>query len=216
MIIVVQSSTSLQLGPFLRTIRFMLSKADQSLVKRLLAKDETALREFYSLYKDSLLQYLLRTLDQEDAEEVLQDAYLQTLEALRNFRGQSSLKTFLYSIAKRRAIDKLRKKKIKKIFFSYFPQRFVDSLATVLMKDDLDEKYLEGKIERVLKDLPNDYALVLRLKYKEGYKVADIAKEIKLSFKATESLIFRARKSFVTTYNTYERQGVFSFKKAIQ
>lgn len=126
----------------------MLSHKDQHLIQRLLQKDEQALREFYLLYKDSLLQYLQRSLSSDDAEEVLQDAFMHTLDALRNFRGQSSLKTFLYSIAKRKAVDKLRRKSIKRVLFSYFPEKFVDSLATVFMKDTLDQKHLEKKLKR--------------------------------------------------------------------
>jgi RNA polymerase sigma-70 factor (ECF subfamily) len=194
----------------------MLSSKDQRLVQRLLQKDENALREFYVAYKDSLLQYLQRSLSNEDAEEVLQDAFMNTIDALRNFRGQSSLKTFLYSIAKRKAVDKLRKKSIKRVLFSYFPEKIVDSLATVFMKDTLDQKHLEKKIERIFQDLPNDYSLVIRLKYKEGYKISEIAKRFNLSPKAAESLLFRARKAFITTYDTYERQGLFSIKETFR
>ena len=194
----------------------MLSEKDRLLLQRLLDRDEDALREFYLAHKDALLSYLQRTMGIEDAEEVLQDSFIHTLDALRNFRGQSSLKTFLYSIAKRKAIDKLRKQRIKRIFFSCFPEKIVDSLATVFMKDTLDQKYLEKKIERILTDLPNDYALVIRLKYTEGYKVADIAQKIRLSTKATESLLFRARKAFIMIYDSYERQGLFPIKETFQ
>lgn len=194
----------------------MLSQKDQNLIQRLQHKDEQALREFYLQYKDSLLQYLQRTLSNDDAEEVLQDSFMHTLDALRNFRGQSSLKTFLYSIAKRKAVDKLRRKSIKRVLFSCFPEKFVDSLATVFMKDTLDQKHLERKIEKIFQELPNDYSLVIRLKYKEGYKISEIAKKVNLSPKATESLLFRARKAFMLTYDTYERQGLFSIKETFR
>jgi len=194
----------------------MLGNQEKALVQRLLEKNEDALREFYSSYKDALMMYLQRSLNPEDAEEVLQDAFIHTLDALRNFRGQSSLKTFLYSIAKRKAIDKLRKKSIKRILFSCFPEKIVDSLATVFMHDTLDQKYLEKKIDHILGKLPNDYSLVIRLKYSEGYKISEIAQKVRLSTKATESLLFRARKAFIMTYDTYERQGLFSIEETFR
>jgi len=162
------------------------------------------------------MEYLMRRLDFHDAEEVFQDSLIAFIEALRSFRGQSSLKTFLYSIAKRKAIDKIRRKRVKKILFSYFPDHVVDSLATVFLKDDLERDYVANKIETVFSKLPNDYALVLRLKYKEDYKVAEIARKVKLPFKTTESLLFRARKAFIKTYITHERQGLFPFKEALR
>lgn len=194
----------------------MLSAKDQSLYERLINKDEKALRMFYTEHQPALQQFLLRKLDAKDAEEVLQDSFIGFLESLRNFRKQSSLKTFLYSIAKRKAIDKLRKEKVKRVLFSYLPDGVVDSLAKVFFSHDLDKKFVGKKIEKVFESLPNDYALVLRLKYKNDYSVKDIAEEIGQSFKATESLLFRARKAFIKTYNTYERQGLFSLKEEIR
>jgi len=194
----------------------MVSKPDKKLLERLLERDESALREFYLSHKGALMEYLMRRLDFHDAEEVFQDSLIAFIEALRSFRGQSSLKTFLYSIAKRKAIDKIRRKRVKKILFSYFPDHVVDSLATVFLKDDLERDYVANKIETVFSKLPNDYALVLRLKYKEDYKVAEIARKVKLPFKTTESLLFRARKAFIKTYITHERQGLFPFKEALR
>jgi len=50
--------------------------------------------------------------------------------------------------------------------------------------------------------LPNDYQFVLRLKYIEGERVNNIAKKLSLGFKATESLLFRARKAFIKVFET--------------
>ncbi len=193
----------------------MLSKKDAVVLERLLQHDEETLHSFYLEHKDPLLQYLMRRLSQQDAEEVLQDGFLAFIESLRSFKGQSSLKTFLYSIAKRKAIDKLRKKKFRRIVFSRFPDYVVDSFVKVFLKDELDRKHLAKRIQAVLNKLPHDYATVLRLKYVEGYKVKEIAYEINLSFKATESLIFRARKAFIEVYKDHERQNILSFEESL-
>ena len=194
----------------------MLSKKDQKTLEHLLTRDERTLHRFYSSHKNALFNYLCRRLGPSDAEEVLQDSFIGFIEGLRNFRSESSLKTFLYSIAKRKSVDKIRRKRVKRIFFSHFPDYVVDSLATVILKDDLDKEYLSKKIEKVFDKLPNEYSRILRLKYIEGYKVIEIAEEIQMSFKATESLLFRARQAFVKAYLDHERRGVFTFKKTIQ
>jgi len=49
--------------------------------------------------------------------------------------------------------------------------------------------------------LPNDYQVILRLKYMEGIKIKEIAGILKMNFKATESLLFRARKNFIKIFN---------------
>lgn len=195
----------------------MLTEVDKKLVESIINRDESALNTFYRAHKNPLLSFIQRSLkDRLEAEEVLQDSFFSFIESLRDFRGQSSLKTFLYSIAKNKTIDKLRKKRIKQMFFSHLPTQFVESIAAIFLDDEMDRKVVAQKIESVFKKLPHDYVTVLRLKYTEGYKVAEIAERIKLSFKATESLIFRARKAFVIAYHAYERHDVSGFKEKTQ
>jgi len=177
-------------------------KKEEKLIKKIINKNEKALYDFYQANKQALYNFIFRQVkNREDAEEILQDSFLAFVEALRDFRGQSSLKTFLFSIARKKIIDKFRKKKIKKILFSALPAPLVNSLTTILIDEELEKKELKKKIGRVLAELPNDYRLVLRLKYIEGEKVKNIAKRISLGFKATESLIFRARKAFIKIFN---------------
>jgi len=188
---------------------------DQILLKRLLAQDEKALKFFYNQHKKVLMKFIGRSLQEEDAEEVLQDTFFGFIESLRNFRGQSSLKTFLYSIAKRKIIDRMRRKKIQRVLFSYLPAYIVETLATVLLQDTVDKRHIAKKISRVFHRLPNDYARVLRLKYIEGYKVSKIGTDMGLSLKAVESLLFRARKAFAKLYADYDRSTIFTIEEKI-
>ncbi len=195
----------------------MITEKDKKLIEKIINKDEKAFFEFYQKNKSRLFNFINRQIqNREDSEEVLQDSFLALIDGLRDFRGQSSLKTFLFSIAKNKAINKLRKKKIKNFLFSHLPKNIIESIASVLMNEELDRKLLTEKINKTFKKLPNDYALVLRLKYKEGYKVAEIAKKLQLSFKAAESLIFRARQAFIKLYSYYDNQSLSFIKKKTQ
>jgi len=195
----------------------MINKRDQKLIEEIINKDERAFFGFYQENKNSLFNFIYRQIkNKEDGEEIVQDSFLAFIEGLRDFRGQSSLKTFLFSIAKRKTIDKLRKKKIKKILFSYLPRNLIESLTSVLLDDELDRQFLIKKIDKIFRRLPNDYALVLRLKYKEGHQVSEIAKKLKLSFSAAESLLFRARQAFIKLYTYYDSQALSAIKKKIQ
>lgn len=183
----------------------MLSEKDSVLISRLLNRDERALKSFYVLHKPSLLSFIQKTItDTDESEEIMQDTFLDFIEGLRDFRGQSSLKTYLYSITKHKIIDKLRRKKIRKIFFSHVPAFIIDSFATVFFDDQLDRDHVIKKIDSVLAKLPHDYEVVLRLKYVEGRSVKEIASQTQLPFKTAESLLFRARKAFIHSYETYD------------
>jgi len=193
-----------------------MNPTEESLLQGLLRRDEESFRYFYNLTREPLHKYLQKYLDADDAEEVLHDTYIAFIEGLRNFRGQSTLKTYVYSIGKRKAIDKLRRRKVKKILFSYLPDGLVDSIAKVFLKDDVDKKFLSYRIEKIFAALPHDYALILRLKYKEGYSVIEIAKKSNISFKSAESLLYRARRAFIKEFNTHERQTIHTIEEALR
>lgn len=183
-----------------------LTSQEESLLKRLIEKDEQALYVLYHTYEQPIFRFVHRQLsDRGVAQEVTQDIFYDFIEKLRNFRGESSIKTFLFSIARYKVIDVIRKKKIKQILFSAFPSYVVEGLAAVFMDEEIEKKELAEKIESILQRLPNDYSLVLRLKYVEGSKVQAIAETLSLSFKATESLIFRARQAFIKLYHEHSK-----------
>lgn len=172
-------------------------------VRQIIERNEKALYSLYKKYEKPLFYFIHRQLkDPQISEEIVQDVFLDFIETLRDFRFQCSLKTFLFSIAKNKVIDTIRKKKIKKILFSALPPYVVEGLKTILMDDEVEKTELQQKIKKVLNELPNDYHVVLRLKYIEGERVKTIARKLSLGFKATESLIFRARKAFVKVFKS--------------
>jgi RNA polymerase sigma-70 factor, ECF subfamily len=176
---------------------------EEQLVERIIAQDEQALLTLYREHHKKLFQFVYRQLqDKHVAEELVQDVFIDFLERLRDFRFQCSIKTFLYSIAKNKVIDVIRKKKIKKILFSALPAFIVEGLAKVVTEDELEKKELAEKMKKTFDELPHDYALILRLKYMEEESVKVIAKKLSLTFKATESLLFRARKAFVKSFES--------------
>ncbi len=174
---------------------------EKALVQRIMNKDEEAFISFVKEHEKSLFNYVNRQIrDVEVSEEIVQDVFIDFLEALRSFNYQAKLKTYLYSIAKYKVIDVMRKKKVKKIIFSALPQHFVESLSPVVMDDQLERKELAGKINGVINKLPHEYQVILRLKYIDGERVKSIANRLSLTFKATESLLFRARKAFTKLF----------------
>ncbi len=174
---------------------------DKTIVTALINRDEIALKRFYQAYHRILFQFIHHQIDDVHlCEELAQDTLIDFFESLRDFRFQCSLKTYLFTIAQHKTIDLIRKKKIKKILFSALPIHIVEGLKTIFIDDEVERRELEEQINKVFSRLPNDYQVVLRLKYIEGDKVQTIAQKLALKFKATESLIFRARKAFIKTF----------------
>ncbi len=178
-----------------------IQKEEKLLLERIIKRDDKALFFVYKKYQPSIFKFVRSQINNYQlAEELTQDIFIDFIEALRDFRFQSSIKTFLFSIAKHKVVDQIRKKKIKNILFSRIPSFIVESLKVVFIDEEIDKKELQTKISKVIDSLPNDYQIILRLRYIDGIRIKEISEKLRLNFKATESLLFRARKSFIKVF----------------
>lgn len=175
---------------------------DKELVSQILQGNEKTLRSFFHQFQPRLLRYIRnRVGNEKDVEEILQDVFLATIEALRDFSFKSSLFTFICSIANHKVIDHYRKKKIKSILFSKIPDA-EPLIATIFgPEDELDEQLLKQKIKETFQKITPRYSQILKLKYIYGYSVEEIAQKLSVSFKSAESQLFRARRAFTLAYN---------------
>lgn len=185
--------------PFSTKIKNMIN--EKELVAQILRGNERSLLYFFRHFQKPLASYIRQKIaNEKDAEEILQDTLLATLEGLRDFSFRSSLFTFICSIANHKVIDFYRKKKIKSIVFSKF-QDVEPLILSVLGPDDaLDEELLRQKIRETFVRIVPKYSRALKLKYIYGYSVEEIAAKLSVSFKSAESMLFRARRAFAVAY----------------
>lgn len=82
-------------------------------ISRIAAGDRRALEEIHARYSREIFRYLLTlTSDHPTAEEVLQDTLVAVWRGAKSFKGRSSVKTWLFGIARRQAHNALRKRKL--------------------------------------------------------------------------------------------------------
>lgn len=174
---------------------------DRTLIAQLLKKDRRSAGIFYKTYAPKIKHYVHAKVGvYEDAEDLVQDILFSFLEAARDFRGNSSIQTYVYTIAHHKVIDYYRRKKIKQLVFSQLPQ--LESLISPLLdpQAQLDVTLVQEKIQRVLSSLLPVHRSVLLLKYLDGVTVAEIAKQLSITLKSAESRLFRARRAFVESF----------------
>jgi len=181
----------------------MKRDTDYPLINKIVDRNERGLYELFQKYHSPVYNFVYKQLkDRAVADELTQDIFVNIIESLRDFRFQCSLKTFIFTIARNKIIDHMRKKKIKRILFSALPHFVVEGLSSVMMDDELEKKQLQQNIEHTFHKLPRDYQLILRLKYIENRSVRYIAGRLVRTFKSTESLLFRARNAFKQIYKS--------------
>jgi RNA polymerase sigma factor (sigma-70 family) len=179
---------------------------DRALVSGILQNDERFLRAFYKQYYLYLKKMVGKKIaDEQDIEEIVQDTLLSSIESMRDFTFSSKLSTYVVSIAYRKTADFYRKQKMKRIVFSRIPH--IDALWALVSsanaKSESDNAYLKERIAAAFVSLSPSYQTILKLKYIEGRSVLEIARMLSLTFKATESKLFRARRAFIGAYNAH-------------
>lgn len=85
------------------------SSADETLVERLKARDQSAVSDLAARYSSRIRQLALRHLKSpEDADEVVQDVLLKVYQKIEAFRGDSALSSWIYRITFNTAMSRLR------------------------------------------------------------------------------------------------------------
>jgi RNA polymerase sigma-70 factor (ECF subfamily) len=172
----------------------------KSLLKRILEKDEQAVTIFYKKYSPRVFKYLLKKVPREDAQEILNDIFLEVIDKLTFLHDYKKILPYLYKAAHNKTVDYYRKKKIRSLILSKFP--FLELISKEIDRPDFqyEKNQIRDRIETTFHSLSFQYQKILRLHYEENISVKNIAVIFNLSYKATESLLFRARQSFKKIY----------------
>ncbi len=155
------------------------------------------MNDFYKKYHKRIGYFVAKRIDDEGvAEELTSDIMLAAINSRPNFSGRSSEWSWVCAIAKYKIIDYYRKKKLKTILFSVSP--FFEEIADMALNPERDslKNELKEEIKKTFRELGKGYGGILRLKYIEGFKVREIAQKLRVSVKAVESRLFRARQEF--------------------
>jgi RNA polymerase sigma-70 factor (ECF subfamily) len=150
--------------------------------------DERALRELYEAHQPRLRRTLRRAVGSNDAliEDLVQDTWVKAWPALRSFRGESTLGTWLCRIAINTAISQGRRNRVPTISD---PDVLAAAATTVAPNPGLTID-----LERAVSDLPDGMRTVLWLHDVEGWTHAQIARRVGISEGTSKSQLFKARR----------------------
>jgi len=176
----------------------------QATLEKLRKGNEHSLLLIYKKYHHPLFRFINRQIrDSGVAEELVQDVFLGCIDGIREKRVINSFSAYIFTIARYKTIDYIRRKKIKKVFFSALPENVVNKCAALLFNEKVQKDEITDMVERIFKRLPHEYTLIIRLKYIDGFTVKKIASYLAVNFKAAESMLFRARREFSKLYSDF-------------
>ncbi|RRB11018.1 RNA polymerase sigma factor [Larkinella knui] len=171
------------------------------LVERCKQGERRAQYELYKQYSKAMFNVCMRILNHvAEAEDVLQEAFLDAFSNLHSFRNQSTFGAWLKQIVVNRAINHLRSRK------SRAGLQWVDLDSQRLGEDDgldvadtepFDEEGVQlevDRVRRVMQDLPEGYRVVLSLYLFEGYDHEEIGAVLGISETTSRTQYMRAKK----------------------
>ena len=167
-------------------------KTDIELYNGFLKGDKEAFNLIVKRYMKLLISFIMGYVKNQDvAEDLAQDTFLYMLINKKEYDFKYTLKTYLYTIAKCRAINYLKKNK-KNVCFE---EQYVNSLITEDISDSLISKENTKQIHDARKKLKKDYQIIIYLKDFQGFHHREISKILNKTIPQTKMLIHRARKS---------------------
>ena len=144
--------------------------------------------ELYKLYAKAMYNVSLRIVnDDDEAEDVLQEAFLDAFSRLESFRAETTFGLWLKQIVINKSINQLRKRKAE--FVSLDGIDIADEVAHT--EEDL--QYQVNEIKEAVAQLPDGYRVVLTLYLFEGYDHEEISHILKISENTSRSQYMRAK-----------------------
>jgi len=173
-----------------------MTQNDHELVRRIKNGDQDAFKALYLKYSDLLFAYILHHLvkDKDTASDIWQETWVVFVEKINDFQNKCTIFTWLCAIAKNKIYDYHRNAKKQDSFQSIDKLNF-DIDAEELEAGSVDAE-TQADVITVLANLADEYRYLLEAKYIENKSIDEISGLIGKSYKATESMLTRARESF--------------------
>ncbi len=195
----------IQVNPAAGRKREPLSLEGSRLIEQVQSKDFEAYGRFVRLHQDRVFNTCWRICGNlEDARDLTQEAFLRGMQSLADFRGQSSLYTWVFRIAVNLALSHKRKGKTRQtLSLDWSPlaegtqaaelaKRMHDARAETPEKATADAE-LQGEVIKALNALDADHRAVIVLRDIEGFGYREIAEILEVAPGTVKSRLHRAR-----------------------
>jgi len=160
----------------------------QPLIDSCVQNDAQAQKQLYDLYSAAVFNTCRRMLvNRDDAQDVLQETFIDAFKGIRNFTGKSTFGAWLKRIAINKSIDHLNRR--KRLHFEPLPDNYEGEESVSSGTRDFSAE----EINAAILQLPDGCRMVFVLKAMESYDHKEIAQEMKISIGTSKSQYNRAK-----------------------
>jgi RNA polymerase sigma-70 factor, ECF subfamily len=180
-------------------------RTDKELLQSSRSGDVAAFGELVRRYESKVAATVVGMLGAgNEADDVGQETFIRFYNALRNFREEASVGTYITRIAINLSLNELRRRKRRRFFFKATdPENEAEQPAADDTSDHFDKKEI---IERAMETLDPKFRAVVALRLVEGYSTKETAKILGIPVGTVLSRLLRAQKKLQTALHTF-REG---------
>lgn len=165
----------------------------ESSYRRFLNGDEKAFGQILDLYSENLIFFINRYVNNISvAQEISEDVFVELLIHKKRYNFKTSLKTYIFAIARNKAISYVRRSSHRNEFVYEFTENEADVKN---LEDEFLKKERDRELHLALNSLASDYKTVLHLIYFEQMSYEQAGAVMKKSRKQIENLAYRARQA---------------------
>lgn len=173
---------------------------DQTLLERVRAGDKSACAECIEHYAPGVYRLALRlTHNEVDAEDVVQETFLNAFKNIDNFEGRSGIATWLYRIAYNIVLMRQRDKsatlsiegEVCEDAGTTVPEQLFDWCC--LPEKDFQTEEVRTTLEQAIRRLPETLRAVFLLRELEGLSTQEVAESLQISTDVVKQRLHRAR-----------------------
>jgi RNA polymerase sigma-70 factor, ECF subfamily len=165
--------------------------SEQELFAALASGNITAFEMYFKSYYQPLCNYAFTFLrDKEEAEEIVQTAFVSVWEKRTSLNIHSSSKSYMYAMVRNACLNILKHEKIKQKYAG--EELALSKPGYEAVNDTIDSAELESRILLAIEKLPEQCRLVFKLSRFEELKYSEIAEQLHLSVKTVENHMGKA------------------------
>lgn len=179
-----------------------VGEREATLVQRCAARDEVACAELVGEHQRMVVQLAVNLLDdRNEALDVSQEVFLRVFRTIHRFRGQSSLRTWIYRIAVNQARNRhrfwRRRRRADQVSLEDHVSLHGELVSTrqATPERELAQKELGDRLQRALNNLPFDQRTAIVLREVDGLSYDEIAFSLGVAIGTVKSRLTRARQA---------------------
>ncbi len=167
---------------------------DLELLNGVRNNDQKSFRMFIERYEHDVAATVIGMLgNTPEADDIGQETFVRFFESVQNFRGDSSVKTYLTRIAINLSLNELKRRQRFKNRFSFFKDgQYEDQPDLNESKSPLEEKELKEQVHSAIKSLKPEYRAVVILRMIQGYDTNETSEILDIPVGTVLSRLSRA------------------------